>query len=227
MKPSAADRTPVPFGLLYETAHFGDDIGIIDGEKNRRQIVPMISAALKTPYKLSAYQKVGERYNKLTQKTLKRAQRLKRNFLGWNKQAQYEGHLQVIFRIRDQYGNAIDDMDITFNSLKPKKGQYALERMIEDKHCNRQHQGTITFYFRTTKYDKDSQQWVDKLENLAPLKFEITAYEADTEQIAYVPVTIEMNNKELRQILKTFSTTIIDVTMMRLPRDKVFIIEKH
>jgi hypothetical protein len=227
MKPSAADRTPVPFGLLYETAHFGDDIGIIDGEKNRRQIIPMISAALKTPYKLSAYKKVGERYNKLTQKTLKRAQRLKRNFLGWNKQAQYEGHLQVIFRIRDQYGNAIDDMDITFNSLKPKKGQHALEGMIEDKHCNRQHKGTITFYFRTTKYDKDNQQWVDKLENLAPLKFEITAYEADTEQIAYVPVTIEMNNKELRQILKTFSTTIIDVTMMRLPRDKVFIIEKH
>jgi hypothetical protein len=224
---SGIDRPIVPFGLLYETAHFGGDIGIIDGEKNRRQIVPMIASALKTPYKLSAYNKVKERYDRLTEKTLARAQRLKRNFLGWNKQAQYEGHLQVIFRIKDQHGDAVEHTDITFNSLKPKKNQNKLERMIEDKHCNSHHKGTITFYFRTTHFDREKKQWVDLLENVAPLKFEITAYEPDTEQIAFVPITIEMNNTELRQILKTYSTTIIDITMMRLPREKVFTIEKY
>ncbi len=220
-------RPTVPFGLLYETAHFGDDIGIVDGDDNRRHIIPYIKAALQTPYDSQDYKKTGNRFQKLTEKTLIRASKLKKNIFGWDKQAQYEGHIQIIIRVRDQFGHSVDYNDITFHSSKENSKQHALEGMIEDKHCNQSHPGTTTFYCRTVEYNKHTKQWDDKLKHIAPLNVEITAYEPDSNHIAYVPITLKLSSKHLQHILKTFSATIIDVKIMRLPKDDVFSIEKN
>lgn len=215
-------RKGVPFGLLYETAHFGDDIGIVDGKKNRRHILPYIKTALQTSYGIKDYEKTFSRFEKLTQKTLARASKLRRNLFGWNKQAQYEGHMQIIIRVRDQFGHSVNDNDITFHSSDPNL--YPLEKMIEDKHRNQKHPGTITFYLRSVAYE--NKQWHDMLDHISPLNVEITAYEPDSDNIAYVPIRLQLSSKELRYILNTHSTTVIDVTMMRLPKDGVFTIEK-
>lgn len=219
-----SQKSPVPFGLLFETAHFGDDIGIVDGKDNRRHILPYIKAALQTPYSETAYAKTATRYRQLTEKTLQRASKLKRNFLGWNKQSQYEGHAQVIVRIRDQYGHSVDNIDITFNSDEDKPDSNRLEKMIEHKHRNTEHKGTLTFYLRTMAYK--NKKWHNLLENVAELNIEITAYEPDSDNISFVPISLKLSNKELRAIFNTFSTTVIDIMMMRLPTDNVFSIEK-
>ena len=85
-------RPKIPFMIAYETAHFGDDIGIVDGKKNRSQIIAHIKAALKTQYDINAYQKTAEHFETGLEKTLERVKKLKAGLFNWNRQQQYEAH---------------------------------------------------------------------------------------------------------------------------------------
>lgn len=219
----SSQRQSVPFGVLFETAHFGGDIGIVDGKENRKEVIPHIKTALETPYDTKAYEKVANKFSAITQKTMSRAGKLKATIAEWDRQSQYEGHCQLIFRLRDQCGMNVNDYDITFRSTPANKNQPALEKMIEDRHINSRHSGTSTYYLRTTEF-KDGQ-WHDLLENVAPLELEITAYEPLCNTIAYVPLSITLDGDQLRTLLRTFCTTIIDINLMRLPTEEVFKIE--
>ena len=53
----AEARRPVPYAIAFETAHFGADIGIVMGTKNRKPIIALIAKALSTPYDPSEYGK--------------------------------------------------------------------------------------------------------------------------------------------------------------------------
>ncbi len=214
-------RLEIPFMVLYETAHFGKDIGIVDGKKNRGRILPYIKAALKTKYDPDAYKKTAERFHQGLENTLKKVSKSRSSLIGWNKQRQYEGHSQIIFRIRDQFGNAVPNNDITFHS-RPKRNsdQFQIERMIQDKHNNTKYPGTLTFYLRTIQYKR--KRWNDKLCNIAPLDVEVTAYEPDSNEISYVPMNIRLKADEICRIFQNYRTTIIDITLVRLPSDNVF-----
>lgn len=218
-------RPQIPFIILYETAHFGDDIGIVDGKKNRSQIMRYIKAALKTKYDYSAYQKTAERFQAGLETTLERAKKLKKGLFNWNRQWQYEGHSQIVFRIRDQFGNVVPNHDITFRSRPNNKDQYQLERMIEDKHNNTKYPGTLTFYLRTVEYKR--RRWNDKICNMAPLDVEITAYEPESDEISYVPLNMQLKTEDLCRIVQNYCTSIIDITLVRLPSDEVFKVEHY
>ena len=218
---STDEDTEIPFALLYKTAHFGNDIGIINGDKNRRSVVPHIKTALKTRFDTASYAKTRDRFHAATEKTLSKVKESKRRILPfWNKQQQYEGHSQIIFRIRDQFNNPVAHHDITFRSHPEDEDQAQLERMIEDKHNNKKHPGTLTFYLRTVKYYRG--RWNDLICNIAPIDFEITAYEPETDDISYVPVNIRLTTEEICRLMHNFRTTIIDITLLRLPSDQVF-----
>ena len=222
----SSKRPAIPFAVAYETAHFGDDIGIVSGKKNRTSVMPLIRAALNTPYRVSAYQKAVERFNNVKDKTLERAAKLENKITEWNKQSQYEGHSQLIFRIRDQFGNGVEHFDVTFKSSRTDRNQKRLERMIEDRHANTQDHGTITFYLRTVNFNKRNKSWRDLLSNIAPCDIEITGTEPESDDIAYVPLNIRLNSEEVKTIVENFKTTIIDITLVRLPSNKVFEIKK-
>ena len=223
----AADRIAVPFALLYDTAHFGKDIGIVFGKKTLNKVSGLITSALKTSHTLSAYDKLRKRFDSEKKKTLDRAARSKRSFiLGWNKQAQYEGHTQVIVRLRDQYGVGVKHYDITFNSQKPKKGDCKLECMIEDAHKNKKEDGIITFYLRTAKFFKQSKTIKSIVDTVAPLDLEITAYEKGTDRIAFVPLKYHLDKVAIKAMFQSFKTTVIDIELVRLPANEVFDIIK-
>jgi hypothetical protein len=215
------NRTHVPFAVLFETAHFGADIGIVDGTENRSYVIPKIKAALETPRDIDAYQAMGKTFSNITKDTLKKAAKLKKNLLNWNRQNQYEGHSQLIFRLKDQFGNDVKNYDITFHSFTDTDNSYYLEKMIQDKYINSINPGTTTYYLRTMTYE--NKKWNYLLDDVAPVGIEITAYEPDSAGfIAYVPLNIELDGDHLRNALQTFSTTVIDITMMRLPKKEVF-----
>lgn len=220
----ADSQIATPFALLYETAHFGGDIGIVDGEKNRTQVFPPLVAALKTPFDDSAYQKTKLKFDTITDKTLQRAAKSKRHlFKFWSKQGQYESHAQVIVRLRDQYGQLIEHHDITFNSDAPKeKGQEKIEWLIEDKHQNKKDAGSVTYYLRTSKFNKNSKKYRNRLDSVMPLNLEITAYEKGTNRIAFVPVNFRIETSFLQKMIQNFRTTVIDIEMARLPKIEVF-----
>jgi len=224
----ADQRREVPFAVAYETAHFGDEIGILSGSRNRTAVMPLVKSALGAAYGDTAYRRVVERYRGAFDKTFERAARLKSNLLEWNKQEQYEGHAQLIFRLKDQEGRPVENFDIRFNSEGAKKDEEKLERFIEDHHGNKVDKGAITFYLRTQKYEsrRTRKPWRERLENVAPLTVEITGDEPESEDIAYIPLNIELDNAEVNALIQSFRTTIIDVTLVRLPSSKVFAIEK-
>lgn len=218
----AAERQAVPFAIAFETAHFGDDIGIVTGSKNRDQIIPLIKRALATPYDETAYGEAARAFEAARQSTYQRASKLRSGALEWNKQSQYEGHAQLIFRLRDQFGADIEDFDITIKSTPPGSKQNKLERMIEDKHLNGKNKGIITFYLRTQTYDKDSGTWIELLENVPTAHLEITAHEDHSDDIEFAPLSIKLTPSKIRDLIQSFRTTIVDVTLLRLPGNKVF-----
>lgn len=220
---SAAHRE-VPFTVAYETAHFGDDIGIVTGSANRARVLPHLFRALEADRDEAAYADVAAAFAKNTTTTLNRAARLKRSITDWDRQAQYEAHAQVVFRIRDQFGLDVPHLDITFKSRRTA-GTYRLEKRIEDVHKNKANPGTLTFYLRTQEFDGDSESFVSVLEDCKSLDIEVTAHEPDSREISYVPLTIPFERSEIPKVVQDFRTTLVDITLFRLPSPKVFHLE--
>lgn len=217
------NRREVPFSVVFETAHFGEKIGILSGEDNRGDVMPLIKRALETPYDRAAYEETAQTFRDANKSTFERAANLESTLFEWNKQEQYEGHAQLIFRLKDQFGNAVEHFDITLKSDREENGKNRLEKMIEDKHTNKKDKGAITFYLRTQKFDKT---WNELLPNVASVDVEITGYEPFSKNISYLPMTIRLNRDQINEILQSFRTTIIDITLARLPGDPVFEIKK-
>ena len=215
----AATRREVPYTVLYETAHFGRDIGIVDGARNRARVLPHLIRALSTPPDENVYEDVVGAFHRNTAKTLQRASRLTRSLTEWDKQAQYEAHAQVIFRLRDQFGADVEHNDITFRSRGA--GANRLERMIEDVHKNGLNPGTTTFYLRTQAYNSEAG-FENLLDDCKRLDIEITGEEPDSADIRYLPLTIELTKADVSKVLQGFRTTVVDVTLLRLPSPRVF-----
>jgi len=216
------ERQTVPFAVAYETAHFGDDIGIVSGKKNRANVMPLIKSALLTSKTDTAYQKAVEKFNLANSKTFERAARIKAKLTEWDPQKQYEGHAQLIFRIRDQFGNGVKHFDVMFKTDTFKKGQERLEKMIEDDHGNETSEGIITFYLRTQSFNSKTKKFDDLLGRVAPVDIEITGHESDSDEIAFVPLNMQLSAEQVQTIVESFKTTIIDVELVRLPSNKVF-----
>ena len=221
----SAARQEVPFAIAYETAHFGADIGIVNGSKNRNAVMPLIKTALETPNNVAAYARTAERFKTATATTFQRAGKLKFGLLEWDKQAQYEGHAQLIFRVRDQFDNGVEHFDVTLKSKGKTSSGIRLESLIEDRRGNKNHYGTITYYLRTQNFDKKNKTWDDLIATLLPVDVEISGHEPLSDDIAYVPLNIRLTAKQVASILRSFQTTIIDVQLLRLPSQKVFAIK--
>ena len=220
----SSSRRKIPFAIAYETAHFGADIGIVAGTKNRNHVMPLIKAALSTPHNIDDYQRTAQKFEAETAKTFARASRLKVRLTEWNVQSQYEAHAQLIFRIRDQFGNGVEHFDITFKSKGNDKNRPRLESMIEDRRTNKSHHGTMTFYLRTQKFK--SEMWHELLPTLQPVDVEVTGNEPLSNDIKYVPLKISLTGKQIAAALNNFETTIIDIQLVRLPSQDVFKISK-
>ena len=165
--------------------------------------------------------KVAAEFDKVTERTFRRAAKLKGGLTEWNKQEQYEGHAQLIFRLRDQYGEEVTDYDITFRSTRSGSAN-RIERMIEDKHVNTKNPSVTTYYLRTQKFESDNEAWTDRLLSTATVDFEITGHETDSEDIAYVPLSVRLTPQQVQRVLQTFRTTVVDVELVRLPSQRVF-----
>jgi len=156
--------------------------------------------------------------------TFDRASLLDGSLLEWDKQVQYEGHAQLIFRLRDQFGQPVEHFDITIKSGLKRKTINRLEDMIEDKHHNYRDKGSITFYLRTQEFN--APDWIELLDKVASTEVEITGYEALSSDIDYIPLTISLHPDQIRSAIQSFRTTIFDIELMRLPSEKVFSISR-
>ena len=149
------------------------------------------------------------------------------NFLN-DPRNQYDPHAQVIFRLRDQDGLPIPigSSDIFFVSEQGEKGTIPIQSIIEHTSVSGVSPNVLTFYVRTQKFDRRAKGWVDQLANVSDFELEITAIEpaAPTQNplVSYLPLRIPLSGKQVKNLIQPHRTTIIDVTLLRLPSPDLY-----
>jgi len=220
----ADERRQIPFAVLVNTTHTGGDQAIVTGEKARPAVLKRLEEALTLDHDAEAYRGIVSDWEAVTQKTKAGIAKREGQSAFWSLHRQYEAHAQLVIRIRDQFGADVKVHDIRFKS-GGETGDTRLEQMIEDMHINRLSPGTRTYYLRIEHYDKDSKTWIDRMANVAPLQLEISGGEPQSDDIDYLPLNVQFRTTHLQRMIQSYRTTLVDVTLLRLPSDKVFAIE--
>ena len=149
------------------------------------------------------------------------------NFLA-DPRNQYDPHAQVIFRLFDQDGSPVPiaSSDVFFVSEQGTKGTVPIQSIIEHTSVSGISPNVIVFYLRTQRYDRRAKDWIDLLGNVADFALEITAIEpaapAQNPLISYLPLRIPLSGRQVKNLIQSHRSTIIDVTLLRLPSPDVY-----
>jgi hypothetical protein len=149
------------------------------------------------------------------------------NFLA-DPRNQYDPHAQVIIRLRDQDGLPIPigSSDIFFVSNQQEKGTIPIQTLIQDTSVSGVSPNALLFYLRLRKFVRKGQDWIDQLLDVFDFALEITAIEPAAPRqdplVAYLPLRIPLNRRQLTSLIQPHRTTIIDVTLLRLPAPEVY-----
>jgi hypothetical protein len=214
-----------PLAIPYECAHSGDDMGIVIGRKPREQVMRLVDHALKVEDD-DGWRDALAVFQKETAQTYKAALQFQAPSF-WRKwidepREQYDPHAQMIFRVRDQDGRPVEHYDVFFDS-ETNPSEIAIRDLLEDRHVNEVTSNVITFYFRTDSFDKD--HWAARVPKVGSVFFEVSATEPETDEILYLPLRFELGTDELVEWMLPHTTTLIDVELLRLPSDKVFMMK--
>jgi pimeloyl-ACP methyl ester carboxylesterase len=226
------DRPMVACGIPYRCAHSGEKMGVVYGTIPRPQVERMLKLALETPERTpAAYRRVVTAYDRETAATYEDAKTLQKpglfNFLD-DPRNQYDPHAQVIFRLFDQDGLPVPiaSSDIFFVSEQGEKGTVPVQSIIEHSSVSGISPNVIVFYLRTARFNRRAKDWLDLLGNVSDFALEITAIEpaAPTQNplISYLPLRIPLSGRQLKNLIQPHRTTIIDVTLLRLPSPEVY-----
>jgi pimeloyl-ACP methyl ester carboxylesterase len=229
--PGADGREAVPFAIPYNTAHSGNELGIVDGSKNRSEVQPLIKMALDTR-SVAQWRARRQSFVEATAATLEKARGstlggLFGDLKGWTRQAQYDAHSQIIIRLFDQDGRPITDYDIYFGRPTGAKGSKDVADLIVDTHRNGKSNNVHTFFLRVRQWNSDTKDWDDQIDDIDGVFLEISGNEPQTDDIQYVPFRLQLDKGALRKWIIPHTTTVVDVEMLRLPSPNVFRIFTH
>ncbi len=217
------DRERVPFAIPFECAHTGDSMGVVTGKSVRKEVMNLLDISLNVTT-VGEYRRVADKFERHTLDNYAvAAKKLKAGFIKglFNEpRQQYDPHAQVIFRLRDQFGNPVEHFDVFFDSYN--ETDFSINQLFEHSHTNNKTDGIITFYLRVGSFDDDSSAWKDQLQKISGVHLEIVPTEPQTEDIQYLPLCLTISGRRLRRIIQPHRTSIIDVTLLRLPSPEVF-----
>jgi hypothetical protein len=172
--PGVVERRRIPFAIPYQCAHTGSNMGIVVGQAPRQQVLSLIRSALAVTSDAEWQQRVID-FAQVTDQTYAAAQALQGHGLHLtDPRAQYDGHSQVIFRIRDQDGRPVPHFDVFFDSEHtPQPSLVPIRDLFEDRHVNDLTPNTIAFYLRTKAFDSQVGGWTPRLPDVRGVYLEI------------------------------------------------------
>lgn len=226
------DRKEIPFAIPYQCAHTGEKMGIVSATLPKEQVHRLIRAALETPERSpTAWAAMADVFHKETEATYNSARTLQKpgmfNFLV-DPRNQYDGHAQVIVRLRDQDGTAIPiaNSDIFFVSQQHDAQTIPIQSLMEDTSVGGISPNIITFYLRVNRFEKEANDWVYQLGKVAQFAFEVTAIDLAAQRqnpiVAYLPLRVPLNKDQLTRFIQANRTTIIDIELLRLPSPDIY-----
>lgn len=120
----------------------------------------------------------------------------------------------------------IGSSDIFFVSEQGEKGTIPIQSIIQHTSVSGVAPNVIVFYLRTQKFDRRAKGWVDQLANVSDFELEITAIEpaAPTQNplVSYLPLRVPLSGRQVKNLIHAHRTTIIDVTLLRLPSPDLY-----
>ena len=245
-------RPVVPFAIPYRCAHSTAEMGIVYGTAPHLDVMALIRRALtcmpsdydgqaaafaaitaqtyaraESRDHVAGMLELFEDVETGVEKLFGNAKPAVDNYL-LSPQAQYDRHAQVVFRVKDQNGKPVKDCSIHFNSFGgDSAGEGAapkalINSLFEDTHLNNASANTVTFYLRLEAWSADTGAWEDRLLAVNGVDLEIDSIDPLTDEILFLPLRMRLSADRLAQFVKPHETTIIDVTLMRLPSKKTF-----
>jgi hypothetical protein len=229
--PGADGREAIPFAIPYNTAHSGNEYGIVSGSKNRAELQALLKQALETR-NVAQWRARRQPFDAATHEALERARGASLGGIfgdlkGWTRQAQYDAHSQVIVRLFDQDERPVTDYDIYFGRPSEAADRKDVADLIVDTHRNGKSKNVLTFFLRVRKWDKEGNGWKDQLDEIDGVILEISGNEPETNDIQYVPFRLEFDQGALKKWIIPNATTVVDIEMLRIPSPDVFRVFGH
>ena len=225
-------RPIVPFAIPYHVSHGDPETGIVSGSESDARMDSLVLDALSTNTDAEANALVSQ-WRQVTEETraqvsqpehevnfFARMGRAIRNFVE-EPRSQYDSHGQVVMRFRDQRGAPINDFSVYFNSMGGDgQPSQLINKLFEDRHKNDHTPNCITFYLRLDKFQ--GTDWVSQLDQINGVDLEIDARDPATDRVAYLPIRLRIESHELKKWIRPNATTIVDITLMRVPSSSAF-----
>lgn len=228
--PGSGNRPAIPFTIPFQCAHGGDEMGILVDSACRQEVVEHTAQALETT--ADTFENCVARFRDRIAATYRTvAEEQTPGLLEWvDPRRQYDPHAQVTIRLRDQDGRPVPQFDVFFaptgsqRSRQPRpEDTRGLGSLVEHTHVNG---NTITFYLRLETFDPDAGEWTSRLPRVGDCELEITATDPETDRILYLPLRLEMPNETLQTWLRPHETTIVDVTILRIPAEETVVLRR-
>jgi hypothetical protein len=133
----------------------------------------------------------------------------------------------LIFRIRDEYGNAIGNYDLIFTGGEDDSENHLPENFLADKQRNSRASGFITFYFNTSvmlgsePVKLNNKIIRKKLSGAKSFGFKIIPY-TDKGFVHFLPAVLKGTPELLSKLLVPNQTTLVDIEMKRIVHEGVF-----
>ncbi len=133
----------------------------------------------------------------------------------------------LIFRVRDDQGNAIKDFDIILTAGKDNSPNHLPPGFFIDRQRNHLDPGTITYYVNYTRM-LGGPAVMYKGRQLRPalppgdsLGLHVVPYPQDG-FVLYQPATLKATADNLKNLIKPNQTTIVEIVMRRIIREGVY-----
>ena len=229
--PGIAGREEIPFAIPYDTAHSGNEYGIVSGSKSRDGVRKLIKRALETGTQ-NQWSATRSFFDTVTDETYDTARKASLGGLfgdlkGWSRQRQYDQHAQVVVRLFDQHQRPVLDYDIYFGRPASAKSKRDIADLIVDTHRNGKTKNVLTFFLRVGRWNDKTSTWDNQLDLIDGVVLEITGNEPQTEDVQYVPFRLELDQGAIKKWIVPHRTTIVDIEMLRVPTANVFRVFKY
>jgi pimeloyl-ACP methyl ester carboxylesterase len=139
----------------------------------------------------------------------------------------HDPYSMVIFRIRDEYGQAIGNYDIIFTGGENDSENQLPENFLMDKQRNSRAPGNMTFYFNASiMLGSDPVVFKDEtirkqLPGAGSFGFRIVPF-TDKGFVHFLPAVLRGTPDNLEKFIIPNQTTLIDVEMKRIVHEGVF-----
>ncbi len=133
----------------------------------------------------------------------------------------------LIFRVRDDQGNAIEDFDIILTTGKENNSNHLPPGFFMDRQRNHLNPGTLTYYLNYSRMTGGpavifkGRQLRPALPSCGSLGLMVVPYPQDG-FVLYQPASLKATPQNLKNLIKPNQTTIVDIIMRRIIRKGVY-----